>query len=217
MRLLTVLTICACMSFAQSPQLKSNDGANRPLGNLNTNPLDPNSVANPLGRYGSSLSPDSVNNPLGIYGSSISPYSAKNPLATQAPKIVTPDGKYLGTFGANPLAPDSVSNPIGRYGSPISPDSINNPIGIYGSPVSPNSATNPFSTGYAVPVFPHMPSPSMPTVKLPRIGGYGLDASPNASPAARFPQPAVSFPQLPQLPALPSLPRLPELPKLPNY
>jgi len=32
-------------------------------GNVNSNSLDPNSISNPLGRYGSPLSPDSINNP----------------------------------------------------------------------------------------------------------------------------------------------------------
>jgi hypothetical protein len=34
-------------------------------GNLNNNPFDPNSLANPYGRYGSPFSPDSLNNPYG--------------------------------------------------------------------------------------------------------------------------------------------------------
>jgi len=33
------------------------------LGNLNSNPYDPNSVSNPYGKYGSPYSEDSVNNP----------------------------------------------------------------------------------------------------------------------------------------------------------
>lgn len=86
-----------------------------------------------------------MNNPYGPYGSPYSPYSARNPYATEAPAIVTPDGKYLGKFSANRYDPDSVSNPFGRYGSPFSPDSINNPFGPYGSPFSPSSARNPYA------------------------------------------------------------------------
>ena len=41
-------------------------------GKLSTNYLDPDSVSNPLGRYGGSLSPDSLNNPLGA-GSPMNP------------------------------------------------------------------------------------------------------------------------------------------------
>ena len=34
-------------------------------GNANANPYDPNSVSNPMGRYGSPYSQDSINNPYG--------------------------------------------------------------------------------------------------------------------------------------------------------
>jgi hypothetical protein len=110
-----------------SPQLRSSDGQNKPLGSVNANPFDPNSVSNPFGQYGSQFSPDSVKNPFGPYGSPYSPYSSTNPYATQAPTIVAPDGKPLGKFSANPFDPNSTSNPFGRYGSPYSPDSIKNP------------------------------------------------------------------------------------------
>jgi hypothetical protein len=66
--------------------------------------------------------------------------------AQDAPALVSPDGKYLGTLSANPHDPDSVSNPYGQYGNPYSPDSINNPYGQYGNPYSPNSVTNPYAT-----------------------------------------------------------------------
>lgn len=127
------------------PQLRSSDGKAKYLGNLSSNPYDPDSISNPFGIYGSRYSPDSVNNPYGPYGSPYSPYSARNPYATEAPAIVTPDGKYLGKFSANRYDPDSVSNPFGRYGSPFSPDSINNPFGPYGSPFSPLSVHNPYA------------------------------------------------------------------------
>ncbi|SOD42715.1 hypothetical protein [Nitrosovibrio sp. Nv4] len=42
------------------------------LGNLSSNPYDPDSTSNPYGRYGSEYSQDSINNPYGQYGS---PYS----------------------------------------------------------------------------------------------------------------------------------------------
>jgi hypothetical protein len=163
MRILTILPVLACMSFAQSPQLRSNDGSNTFLGNLNANRFDPNSVANPIGPYGSVFGPNSVNNPVGIYGSRVSPYSANNPFATQAPKIITPNGNYIGTFGTNPFAPNSVSNPFGVYGNPLSPTSINNPIGSYGSPLSAQGVRNPFSTGtgtFQLPV-PNFQAPNL--------------------------------------------------------
>ncbi len=51
---------------ADSPKIYSPQG--QYLGNLNQNEFDPNSVANPYGRYGSEFSPDSVNNPYGPNG-----------------------------------------------------------------------------------------------------------------------------------------------------
>lgn len=61
---------------SNSPQLYDSQGQFR--GNLNSNPYDPNSVANPYGRYGSQYSPDSINNPYGA-GSRYSPDSPNNP------------------------------------------------------------------------------------------------------------------------------------------
>lgn len=71
-----------------SPYLVGEDG--KYLGNLNSNPHDPNSISNPYGRYGSRFSPDSVNNPYGKYGGRFSPHSANNPYAVQTPKIFAP-------------------------------------------------------------------------------------------------------------------------------
>jgi hypothetical protein len=41
------------------------------------------------------------------------------------PKLIAPNGQYLGRLNSNRLIPDSASNPLGRSGSPLSPDSIN--------------------------------------------------------------------------------------------
>jgi hypothetical protein len=73
-----VLCLVGGVVSAGSPRIYAEDGTF--LGNLNDNQLDPDSVANPLGRYGSPLSPDSINNPLGRYGSPLSPDSVNNPL-----------------------------------------------------------------------------------------------------------------------------------------
>lgn len=62
-----------------SPQLYDNQGQFR--GNLNANRYDPDSVANPYGRYGSKYSPDSVNNPYGA-GSPYRQDSPNNPYGT---------------------------------------------------------------------------------------------------------------------------------------
>jgi len=62
-----------------SPRLYDGQGQYR--GNLNSNPYDPNSIANPYGRYGSPYSPDSINNPYGA-GSSYRQDSPTNPYGT---------------------------------------------------------------------------------------------------------------------------------------
>jgi hypothetical protein len=63
-----------------SPRLFDSQGGYH--GNLNANPYDPNSVANPFGRYGSPYSSDSINNPYGQHGSPYSPQSPNNPYGT---------------------------------------------------------------------------------------------------------------------------------------
>lgn len=66
-------------SGADSPKLFTPDGEFR--GNLNANRYDPNSIANPFGRYGSRYSPDSILNPYGA-GNPYSPESPTNPYGT---------------------------------------------------------------------------------------------------------------------------------------
>ncbi len=66
------------------------------LGILSNNRYDPDSVANPYGRYGSKYSPDSINNPYSKYGSRYSNDSINNPYATNPPVIVHPDGYDFG-------------------------------------------------------------------------------------------------------------------------
>lgn len=90
---LTIALLMSCpVAAQQSPYIVSPNG--QYLGNLNSNRYDPNSVANPYGRYGSRYSPDSINNPYGQYGSPYSPYSANNPYATQPPAIIAPSPSY---------------------------------------------------------------------------------------------------------------------------
>lgn len=54
-----------------SPKIYAPDG--QFLGNLNNNRFDPNSVANPFGRYGNPFSHNSINNQFGPYGNPYSP------------------------------------------------------------------------------------------------------------------------------------------------
>ena len=62
------------------------------LGNLNSNPYDPNSTSNSYGQYGSKYSPDSINNPYGQYCSKYSNDSPNNPYATNPPAIMDSGG-----------------------------------------------------------------------------------------------------------------------------
>lgn len=64
---------------SNSPRLYAPNG--QFLGNVNANQYDPDSIANPYGRYGNPYSPDSINNPYGQYGNPYSPNSVRNPYA----------------------------------------------------------------------------------------------------------------------------------------
>jgi hypothetical protein len=129
-RLLFVLFL-STSAFAGPPQIYSSDG--KYLGNLSSNPSDPNSANNPSGQYGSASSPDSINNKSGRYGSTSSPYSVNNPSASGAttPKTYSSDGKYLGNLSVNISDPNSISNISGQYGSMSSPDSLYDISGGY--------------------------------------------------------------------------------------
>lgn len=60
------------------------------LGRLNSNPYDPESIANPYGRYGSPYSSTSISNPYSPYGSPYSSLSPTNPYASTPPVVVYP-------------------------------------------------------------------------------------------------------------------------------
>jgi hypothetical protein len=68
-----------------APKIIAADGTY--LGKLSSNPYDPQSVANPYGKYGSQYSPTSINNPYSQYGSPYSPVSPNNPYATKPPAL----------------------------------------------------------------------------------------------------------------------------------
>jgi hypothetical protein len=102
---------------AQSPIVVSRDG--KYLGNLSSNPYDPNSIANPYGRYGSPYQADSVNNPYGRYGSPYSNQSANNPYATEAPIVIAPRPSYTGGYPVYRSAPSV--RPIMEYYRPVLP------------------------------------------------------------------------------------------------
>ena len=89
--LIFAVVMGATTAQAQNSPYLVDPNSGKYLGNLNSNRYDPNSVANPYGRYGSRYSPDSINNPYGRYGSRYSPDSANNPYTSGGPVIMTPN------------------------------------------------------------------------------------------------------------------------------
>jgi hypothetical protein len=74
------------MAPGSGPAIVSRDG--HYLGQLNTNPYDPNSVSNPYGPYGSPYAPNSINNPYGLYGSPHALQSPTNPYTLTPPLLL---------------------------------------------------------------------------------------------------------------------------------
>ena len=74
-----------------APPILADQQTGKYLGNLSSNPYDPNSTSNPYGKYGSEYFQDSINNPYGKYGSEYSNDSPNNPYATNPPAIIHPD------------------------------------------------------------------------------------------------------------------------------
>ncbi|MBF2760790.1 MAG: hypothetical protein ISN28_11080 [Ectothiorhodospiraceae bacterium AqS1] len=89
------------------------------LGNINTNPYDPDSVDNPYGA-GSPYRANSIRNTYGPYGSRYSNRSVNNRYATKAPKLYDKNGNYRGRLSSNPYDPDSISNPNSRFHNSLS-------------------------------------------------------------------------------------------------
>ena len=85
-----VLVSLAAVVDAQAPIITIGPNG-QSLGILSANPYDPNSVANPYGRFGSRFSPDSINNPSGQWGSPYSPNSVTNPFSTRGPRVMQPN------------------------------------------------------------------------------------------------------------------------------
>ncbi len=83
------------------------------LGTLNANRYDPESVANPYGRYGSRYSSTSVNNPYSKYGSRYSNSSARNPYASAPPVVLYPS--------ASPARSTSITRPSWQRVAPERP------------------------------------------------------------------------------------------------
>ena len=70
------------------------------LGELSTNPFNPDSTANPFGA-GNPFKPDGLNNPFSPYGSPFSNQSATNPFATDAPRLLVRLSGFSGLSGSS--------------------------------------------------------------------------------------------------------------------
>ena len=91
--LVVALTFILYSAVANSaPPILVDQQTGKYLGNLSSNPYDPNSTSNPYGQYGSKYSPDSINNEYGQYGSKYSNDSPNNPYATNPPAIIDSSG-----------------------------------------------------------------------------------------------------------------------------
>lgn len=70
------------------------------LGKITRNSIDPQSIGNEIGRYGSSISPTSMFNSIGRYGSQISSLSPFNTITSTPPRIFK-DGRFVAHLTAN--------------------------------------------------------------------------------------------------------------------
>lgn len=91
-----LLLALALEMAAAGPPILVDRQTGKYLGNLSSNPYDPDSTSNPYGRYGSEYSQDSINNPYGRYGSEYSQDSPNNPYATNPPAIMSPPSPGVG-------------------------------------------------------------------------------------------------------------------------
>ncbi len=71
------------------------------LGYLTGSELDPDSISNEYGKYGSKYGVNSIWNSYSQYGSKYSIYSPWNSFATSPPVIVDSSGKFYGYFTVN--------------------------------------------------------------------------------------------------------------------
>ena len=90
------------MTFDQleGATIVANDGAF--LGKITVNSIDPESITNPIGIYGSAISALSILNQIGQYGSEISSKSSFNPITSTPPRILM-SGQFVAYLTANPL------------------------------------------------------------------------------------------------------------------
>ncbi|MEP0796385.1 hypothetical protein NDI44_17865 [Trichocoleus sp. DQ-A3] len=81
------------------------------LGCFTCHELNPDSISNEIGRYGSEVSPTSIFNKVGRYGSQVSNESVCNPRASYPPVVVDEAGDIYGYLTVNLSARDAIQIP----------------------------------------------------------------------------------------------------------
>ena len=78
------------------------------LGVISRNTMDPKSILNTVGSYGSTVGSKSIFCTVGRYGSTVSPASAFCTAASNPPRILAKDGKFVAYLTKNPHKSPSV-------------------------------------------------------------------------------------------------------------
>lgn len=73
------------------------------LGKITQNVLDPESITNVVGNYGSIVSPNSILNIVGNFGSVVSPLSPFNVVANDPPRVLDNNGNFFAYLSKNIL------------------------------------------------------------------------------------------------------------------
>ena len=75
-------------------------------------------------------------------------------MTPNSPKLIAPNGQFLGNVNANRYDPNSIANPYGQYGSQYAPNGVNNQIraASFGSPYSPTFCTKPLRALNGIPI-----------------------------------------------------------------
>lgn len=86
-------------------QIIAADGTN--LGTVSRNSLDPDSIVNAFGRFGSKFNNQTILNPYGAYGSPYGQFSPYNEYSSTPPSLIK-HGRQIGTLSANPYIPGAI-------------------------------------------------------------------------------------------------------------
>lgn len=97
-------------------RIVASDG--QPLGTISRNVVDPSSIYNVVGAYGSVVSPTSIFNVVGVYGSVVGALSPFNVVCANPPVLVSPNGQTIGFLTKNVTKVPRVDPDVLRIGNP---------------------------------------------------------------------------------------------------